>query len=167
MKNADDDAMTEFSAATGESELLPQQNILDFRVSNVELDKSRMNNILGMKEALPSAIQTFVTFDFYDHNTNRTEVGVGYEPQFDQIISFKNTVDDFYLNYLEKECIVAEVFTVKGGIQQSSYEKIGEARLPLSCILQQDTSFQVQEIKTDQGIFVGKIFYRMKMRQTL
>jgi hypothetical protein len=35
----DDDAMTEFSVLTTESELLPQQNILDLRVSNIEFDK--------------------------------------------------------------------------------------------------------------------------------
>jgi len=36
----------------------------------------------------------------------------GYQPEFETIFSFKNTVDDFYIKYLEKNCIVAEIFTV-------------------------------------------------------
>ena len=53
---ADDDAMTEFSVATAESELSPQQNILDLRVSNVEFDKSTLCQLMGMKDALPQSI---------------------------------------------------------------------------------------------------------------
>ena len=53
MTNIDEDAMTEFSIATAESELTPQQNILDLRVSNVEFDKTTLNQMMGMKDALP------------------------------------------------------------------------------------------------------------------
>ena len=74
--------------------------------------------MLGMKFALPSAVQTFVTFDFFNHDTKNTDISNGYEPEIDTIFSFKNNVDDFYLNYLGKECILAEVFTVKGGAQK-------------------------------------------------
>ena len=56
MTNIEEDAMTEFSIATAESELLPQQNILDLRVSNVEFDKTALCSILGMKDALPQSI---------------------------------------------------------------------------------------------------------------
>jgi hypothetical protein len=80
MTNLDDDAMTEFSVLTAESELLPQQNILDLRVSNVEFDHQTLNHMMGMKDALPSAIQTFVTFDFFNHDTKNTDIGNGYEP---------------------------------------------------------------------------------------
>jgi hypothetical protein len=60
---------------------------------------------------------------------------------------------------------LAEVYAVKGGAQKDS-EKIGEARLPLSRLLQGDNSFQAQEIRCDGG-FLGKIFYRTRMRQPL
>jgi hypothetical protein len=65
----DEDAMSEFSVLTAESELLPQQNILDLRVSNVEFDKHTINQLLGMRDAMDSAIQTFVTFDFFNHES--------------------------------------------------------------------------------------------------
>jgi len=43
-------------------------------------------------------------------------------------------VDDFYLNYLGKESVLAEFFAIKGGSEKKS-EKIGEAKLPLSRLL--------------------------------
>lgn len=80
MTNADDDAMSEFSVATAESELRPSQNILDLRVSTVEFDKTSINSIMGMREALPSSIITFVGVDFYNHATKSTNPAQGYEP---------------------------------------------------------------------------------------
>lgn len=87
-----------------------------------------------MRDALPNAIKTFVTLDFFNHDTRHTDMTTGYEPQFDTIFSFKNAVDDFYLRYLSKESIIAEVFTIKGSGKRVT-EKIGEAKLPLSVLL--------------------------------
>jgi hypothetical protein len=56
MTQMDDDAMTEFSVLTAESELAPQQNILDLRVSNIEFDKNTLCQMLGLKDALASSI---------------------------------------------------------------------------------------------------------------
>ena len=56
MTNIEEDAMTEFSIATAETELLPEQNILDLWVSNFEFDKTALCSILGMKDALPQSI---------------------------------------------------------------------------------------------------------------
>ena len=75
-----------------------------------------------------------MTVDFFNHDTKNTNVAQGYEPQFDTVFSFKNNVDDFYLNYLGKESILAEFFAIKGGSEKKS-EKIGEAKLPLSRVL--------------------------------
>ena len=36
--------------------------------------------MLGLKEALPSSIQTFVTFVFFNHDTKNTDISNGYEP---------------------------------------------------------------------------------------
>ena len=79
-------------------------------------------------------------------------------------------MDDFYLKYLSQECIVAEVFAVKGSGNKVT-EKIGEAKLPLIVLLQNDQSFQAQEITCtlDSGkiINIGKVFYRARMRRSL
>jgi hypothetical protein len=61
---------------------------------------------------LPNAVQTFITVDFFNHDTKHTDLSQGYEANFNTIFSFKNIVDDFYLNYLDKEYIIAEIFMV-------------------------------------------------------
>ena len=38
-KNMDDDAMSEFSFLTQESDLQPQENVLDLRVAGIAFDK--------------------------------------------------------------------------------------------------------------------------------
>ena len=95
-----------------ESDIQPIENVLDLKLSSIEFDRLRINEVLGMRDALPSAVQTFVTLDFLNHNTQHTDMQAGYQPEFETIFSFKNTVDDFYIKYLEKNCIVAEIFTV-------------------------------------------------------
>ena len=137
----DDDAMSEFSVMTTESEIEPQQNVLDIRVSETRLDKGLLNMKLGTRDLLPSAIQTFVTLAFFDHDTKHTDINSGYEPSFNTIFSFKNKVDDFYLKYLQNEYVIAEVFAVKGSGAKVT-EKIGEAKLPLVKVLMSDHGIQ-------------------------
>ena len=72
--NIDADQMSEFSVATMESDLGPEDNILDLKISNLELHESAVNRFMGMKDALPQAIQTFMMIEFYDHPTKNTDV---------------------------------------------------------------------------------------------
>lgn len=74
------------------------------------------------------------------------------------------------MRYLSKEFIIAEVFTIKGAGKRVT-EKIGEAKLPLSVLLEGDTSFQAQEIRhmlpDGRNVHIGKLFYRTRMRKPL
>jgi len=96
-RQMDDD---EFSVATEESELQPTENVLDVRVAKIQLQPNQINEILGMRDPLESAVQTFMTIDFFNHDTANTDMTTGYEPDIDTIFSFKNNVDSFYLKYL-------------------------------------------------------------------
>ena len=112
----------------------------------MKLHPLQVNNFLGMKNALPSQVQTFVTVDFFNHATKHTDLSSGYEPDVSTMFSFKNQVDNFFLSYLQKEYILIEVHLVKGSLaagggSQKHIKKIGEARLPLTKLLEKDTSF--------------------------
>jgi|APSaa5957512535_1039671.scaffolds.fasta_scaffold60214_1 hypothetical protein len=85
-----DDALSEFSYLTTESDILPLENVLDLRVSEIEFEKSQINDVLGMREALDNAIKTFVTLDFFNHDTRNTDMITGYNPNFKTLFSFKN-----------------------------------------------------------------------------
>jgi len=100
------------------------------RVADIQFDRVSINEVLGMKDALPNAIKTFITLDFFNHDTRNTDMITGYDPQFKTLFSFKNAVDDFYLKHLYKDFVLAEIFTIKGSRTRVT-EKIGEAKLPL------------------------------------
>lgn len=102
--------LTEFSAVTDESEIAPQENVLDLVVSYAELDKNRLSALLGHKELLPGAVQTFITIDFYNHETRTSDLAEGFEPQYRTQFSFKNNIDDFYIGFLEKNYAIVEFF---------------------------------------------------------
>lgn len=78
--NLADDAMSEFSHLTTESDILPQENVLDLRIADIQFDPAQINQVLGMRDALPNAIKTFVTLDFFNHDTRHTDMTTGYEP---------------------------------------------------------------------------------------
>jgi len=94
------------------------------RVADIQFDRVSINEVLGMKDALPNAIKTFITLDFFNHDTRNTDMITGYDPQFKTLFSFKNAVDDFYLKHLYKDFVLAEIFTIKGSRTRVT-EKIG------------------------------------------
>lgn len=134
LRQLDDD---EFSVMTEESDIQFLENVLDLKVAKIQLQPSLINDILGMRDPMESSVQTFITLDFFNHDTKPTEMVFGYDPDIDTIFSFKNNVDNFYLKYLEKEHIVAELFILKSGTggQGKHSVKIAEAKLPLSPLL--------------------------------
>ena len=161
--------MTEFSILSTESQIMPSENVLDLRICEINFNRDLINQSLGMRDALPNAIKTFVTLDFFNHDTKHTDLITGYDPQFDFIFNFKNQVDDFYLKYLSEESVLIEVFTVKSSGNRVT-EKIGEAKLPLIILLQNDQGFQTQAITQAQNnvdVNIGKITYKARMRKPL
>ncbi|CDW86689.1 protein fantom [Stylonychia lemnae] len=164
----DDDVLTEFSAVTDNSEISPQENYLDLIVSKAQFDKQRLSQLLGNRELLPGAVHTFISVDFYNHDSKPGPVSEGFEPNFSTQFCFKNNVDDFYVQYLEEKYITIDVFLQRA----QKFLKIGTARLVLSKILERDLTFQAQEILYEGGelgstFSIGKIFYKMRMRKPI
>lgn len=143
--------MTEVSTRTDESELLPQENLLDLRVTSATFDRVQLTQMLvaGKQELDPSTVQTFIAVDFFNHDTKTTDMTIGIEPIYNTLFSFKNSVDDFYIKFLEKDTIVVDIFYIPKGQrgQQSqanvatSAVKLGVAKLPLNKLLEKDYSF--------------------------
>lgn len=71
-----------------------------------------MVQILGGREIVPSQVQTFISVDFFNHDSKNTDLSEGFEPVYNTLFSFKNTVDDFYLKHLEKDSILVDFFAV-------------------------------------------------------
>jgi len=108
-----DDVMSEFSVLTEESNIGPSENVLDLRISDIQFDHQMLKELLGLSADSKENLRTFATFEFYNNQIVHTDLKPGFNPQFDTIFCFKNVVDNFYLKYLEKESIKAEIFVVK------------------------------------------------------
>ncbi len=155
----DDD--TDITARTDETDLEPLENILNLTVFDIEFNHSEISrNILKMDNPMESAVQTFVTIDFFNHDTANTDVKSGFNPTISQKFSFRNKVEEFYISHLSKEVMNVEVYILKG----KHPEKIGKAELILNRILNGDTAKYPATIysETTQSI-IGKLQYKMAM----
>jgi protein fantom len=74
---------------------------------------------------------TFVTFDFFDYETQVTPVLVGANPQYEFAAAYKVTVDDFFLRCLATDTLVLEAFEAV----QGDHLLVGRAAMPLAGLL--------------------------------
>ena len=109
-----EDGFDAFSVQTMESELNALENVLDLKIETITYEQQFMGTILDQKITNPNQIKTVATFDFFVNRTVPTEVQTGFNPRVNQVICFKNVVDDFYLNFIAKEFILVEFYSVKG-----------------------------------------------------
>ena len=56
LEGRDGDAMTEFSVMTGESEIKPEENILDLRVSTASIDRILFSTVTNGNEIMPADV---------------------------------------------------------------------------------------------------------------
>ena len=90
-----------------------------------------------------------------------------YKTQF----SFKNLVDNFYIQYLENNNAKMEVFINRA----QNAIKIGTAQINLNAILEKNSTAQVAEIIFEaapgsdigHGLSIGTIHYKMRMRKPI
>lgn len=129
------DADSEFSYATEEPGLKPEENILDFAVEAAEFYADMLRQEVDLADFTSKSFSTFLTVEFYDHDTKVTDVCEGYAPQYATQFSFKNSVDDFYIKYLETKFLKVEVFVTKA----AKAEPLGHVLVPLNDILIADS----------------------------
>jgi len=99
----------EFVTAEIETEVGSGENILDLYLGEGEFYPIRLTDVLGTTQELV----TFLTVDFYNHETQVSNVCTGLKPFYNIHISFKVTVDDGFLEYLEKGYVALEAVATK------------------------------------------------------
>ena len=88
---------SEFSHESVETGLKPEENILDLAIDCAEFFGENLSQIMDTEELTPQSFQTFVTVDFYDHDSKATDIQEGFKPDYSTQFSFKNKIDDFYI----------------------------------------------------------------------
>lgn len=99
------------------------------------------------------AFNTFLSVEFYDHDTKTTEVVKGFKPNYATQFAFRNQIDDFYLSYLDWKLLKVEMFISKSGVA----ECIGVGYIVLQDLLKDKEGMKSQTIKSLIHIMSSKM----------
>lgn len=140
------DAQSEFSAVTNESEIKPEENVLDMAIQDAEYYYDAFKTVLDEKEMLlhQKTLVTFVTVDFYNHDTETSQLAEGFRPLYNTQFSFKNRIDDFYVQYLQKNTVKIDVYISKN----NAAIHLGHAEVFLRELIERETPMQEANYKT-------------------
>jgi len=108
-----DDGASEFSDIT-ESEISTNENTLDVLVGNCELDELVVRKLLSGKVMDLDGLQTMVAVDFYNHDTQNSEITDGLKPNYNFQLAYRCNVDEQLVNHMENEFLRAEIYCVTG-----------------------------------------------------
>jgi len=98
------ETQSEFSVMTNESELRTDENFLDLVVESGEFYYDTFTEVLEERELVlfQKTLITFVTVDFFDHDTETSSIAEGYRPVYQCQFSFKNKVDEFFVSHIQR-----------------------------------------------------------------
>ena len=177
------DSITEFSKDETDSEIGLNENCLDLYLGEaifepgVEKDlKISLNNIMS-----------FIAVDFYLHETQTSNINSGMKPIYNLQMSFKVTVDENFIHYLESESISIDIYYIKDNVQAI----LGKAKISLLDILESENPSSnklagaglqngiwnnltraINSVSTiyyakDQNMKIGSLHYKMRMRNPI
>ena len=169
------DADSEFSFATLETDLKHEENMLDFAIDKAEYYPNSLHQIVEADVISEKGFLSFFTVEFYDHDVKATDVTNGLEPSYSTLFSFKNKVDDYYIQFLQSNRVKLELFLNKS----QKVKKIGFANVTLREIIERDydtiegtrtpiiTGIININSSANPSLRIGSIKYKMRMRKSL
>jgi hypothetical protein len=172
------DAITEFSRDETDTDYGLNDNCLDIYLGEAIFEEG-LERELGFRVA---NMMSFCSVDFYLHEPQLSNLCSGSKPIYNIQISFNVIIDDNFLNYLECDYIVVDIYYVHDNVQTI----FGKGKIPLSQILEQENptdhkltnlhggmlSRVVNNVCTvyyarDASIMIGSIHYKMRMRKPI
>lgn len=116
----------------GGGELNPDQNLMEVWVKNATI----------APESLPSGSSTFAVVDFFDYESQTTQLLTGNKPTWDYAASYKVFVDDFFLRYLATDVVTIEL----NAASQGDFTMLARATIPLSALLKSKPYVQLNNL---------------------
>mmetsp|Transcript_33299 Transcript_33299/g.94346 ORF Transcript_33299/g.94346 Transcript_33299/m.94346 type:complete len:1641 (+) Transcript_33299:88-5010(+) len=99
------------------ADLEPDENIFELHLASAVLDE----------DAMGRNPPTFLSLDFFEHETQATSVVSSGVPEYDHTIQYILKADTFFVEYLDTRMLVIELNRSKGW----DFETVGTARIPL------------------------------------
>lgn len=125
------DLVSEFSVESRETVLQASDNILDIRFSTADFDNVNLAQVIGAGRQLDhEKVRTFLTVDFFNHDSQQSDTFTGYKPIINTVFSFQNQVDDFYIKYLDSETLQVDIWAIRPGTRDQ-YIRLGTSEIIL------------------------------------
>ena len=120
-----------------------------------------------VKNRDPKKLLSFLTVDFYNHDTLHSSIAEGLDSNFNFQVGYKVISDDFFIKHLETGFIKFEIYCSEG----MDALKLGECSISLRDLLNKNKVSGVSgvvkstvSINSDRGDIVGIVNFKMRMR---
>ena len=108
-----DSKITGFSIDS-ESDYGENENALDLYITYGTFDRNIVESKLNTDL---DNLLSFLTVDFYLHETQSSNLTKGPRPNYNLQLTFKVIADEYFINFLKGEYIIVELYTIKDNIQ--------------------------------------------------
>ena len=135
------------------------QNLFEFKANVVLFSNASLDLYFASSE--PS---TFVTWDFFEFETQATPVVKGAKADYSFTAQYVVDVDDFFLHYIQKESMVLEVHQVVGG---TDYRTLGSCNVLFRDLMDKTGRLTYTRkilCNDDPSVSLGTIEYKIYMK---
>ena len=144
------------------------ENCLDLYITYASFDPDGIRNRLGIE--IDNLI-SFISVDFYLHETQTSNLMTGQKPNYNFQLSFKVMVGDNFISYLEDEFIIIELYY----LQNNTQKIFANGKIKLSQLIQVEYDQKTRVIHgyvemfdiNDSSIKLCDIKYKMRMRKSI
>jgi hypothetical protein len=171
------DEITEFSRDENETEFGINENALDIYLGET-LFEDGLETLLGFKLA---NMMSFLSVDFYLHDTETSNLLTGSKPIYNFQLSFKIKEDEHLIYYFESDFITIDIYYIKDNIQAL----LARGKISLRQVIElEDSPNEIGKNKMtqdsrvcngvcqlfyakDESLLVGSLHFKMRLRNPI
>ena len=132
-------SITGFSKDSNEDEISIDENYLDLYITSANFDNEGIQNKLGIEI---DNLMSFISVDFYLHETQTSNLMTGQRPNYNFQLSFKVIEDENFISYLQDEYIIIELYYLKNNTQTI----FANGKIKLSQLIQIESDLKTRVI---------------------
>ena len=173
MNNIDLNNKSVYTSITGfskdsEEEFSIDENYLDLYITSANYDIESVQNKLGLQI---DNLMSFISVDFYLHETQTSNLMSGKNPNYNFQLSFKVTVDENFIVFLQDDNIIIELYYLKNNTQTI----FANGKINLNQLIQIESDPRTRVVHgyiemfcvDDSSIKICDIKYKMRMRKSI
>ena len=161
-------SITGFSKDSNEDEITIDENYLDLYITAANFDPEGVQNKLGIEV---DNLMSFISVDFYLHETQTSNLMSGQKPNYNFQLSFKIIEDENFILYLHDEHILIELYYLKNNTQTI----FATGKIKLSQLIQIENDPKTRVVHgyiemfyiDDSSVKLCDIKYKMRMRKSI